>query len=100
MANPTTSAPLPPMQGPPSPAGTGGKADNVQNMLVEAFKGDTLSASLVGWGIIFVVLMFLASFDSTAPIAAAFAWLIFVAVALINAEKILGGGAPAAKTGG
>lgn len=85
MANPTGQQPTPTAGA--TPATT--DPHTPTNMLLEAFKGDTLSASLAGWGILFVVLMFLASFDSTASIAAAMSWLILAAVLLFNGDKAL-----------
>lgn len=51
--------------------------------------GFNLLQPSAAWALIFVVLMAGAYFDSTAPLAAAFAWLILVAAILANAETLL-----------
>jgi hypothetical protein len=50
--------------------------------------GDSVEQSLVGWGVIYLVLFSAVAFDSTAPLAATFAWLILISVILVNTEAI------------
>lgn len=60
-----------------------------QDTLTNTFKGDSVDSAIVGWGIIALVLFSMAAFDSTAGLAAAFAWLILISVLLINADTLL-----------
>lgn len=60
-----------------------------EDTLKATFTGDTVDKALMGWAFIALVLFSAAAFDSTAPLAAAFAWLILVSVLLINATTIL-----------
>ncbi len=46
--------------------------------------------SLLGWGVIFLVLIGMADFDSTAPLATSFAWLIFLSVLLRYGQQAFG----------
>lgn len=69
-------------------ADTGGNVAPVLNV----------SRSLLGWGVIFIVLVAMADFESTANLAASFAWLIFISVLLLygptafgNLSSLLGG---------
>ena len=43
----------------------------------------SIGRSALGWGVLWVVLIGLADIDTTAELASAFAWLIFVAVLLL-----------------
>jgi hypothetical protein len=63
--------------------------DMTSNTLSSTFKGDSVERAFIGWGMIALVLFAAAEFDSTAPLAAAFAWLILVSVLLINAETLV-----------
>lgn len=49
-----------------------------------------VSRSLLGWGAIFVALVALADFESTANLAASFAWLIFISVLLLYGPTAFG----------
>lgn len=60
-----------------------------EDTLGNTFKGDSVNQAIVGWGVIALVLFSMAAFDSTAGLAAAFAWLILIAVLLINADTLL-----------
>jgi hypothetical protein len=60
-----------------------------EDTLTAMFKGDSVSSAFIGWGVIALVLFSASSFDGTASIAAAFAWLILVAAILLNGQQIL-----------
>lgn len=60
-----------------------------ESTLKNTFHGDSVTSALVSWGLIAFVLFSMSAFDSTAPLSAAFAWLILLAVLLINADRIL-----------
>lgn len=63
--------------------------DQSQDKLANAFTADSVQNALVAWGFIFLVLLTLSEFPSTAPLSAAFAWLIFISVVLVNADTII-----------
>lgn len=45
--------------------------------------------SVLGWGVLFVILVALSDIEATAELAAAFAWLIFVGVMLLYGPQAL-----------
>ena len=60
-----------------------------ESTLSSTFEGDSVDKALVGWGAIALILFSMAAFDSTASLAAAFAWLILISVLLLNAQVLL-----------
>lgn len=60
-----------------------------ESTLKSTFEGDSVERAFVGWGIIALVLFSASSFDSTASLAAAFAWLILISVILLNGQTLL-----------
>lgn len=60
-----------------------------ESNLRNTFRGDSVRSATVAWGVIALVLFSAAAFDSTAPLAAAFAWLILISVILINTDRIV-----------
>jgi hypothetical protein len=60
-----------------------------QDKIVNAFTGDSVENAILAWGFIMIVLFPMSEFPSTAPLAAAFAWLIFISVILVNADVLM-----------
>lgn len=60
-----------------------------QDAVVNAFTGDSVMNALIAWGFIFFVLLTMSEFPSTAPLAAAFAWLILISVILVNGDTVI-----------
>ena len=60
-----------------------------ESTLKSTFEGDSVDKAFIGWGVIALVLFSAAAFDSTASLAAAFAWLILISVVLLNAQTLL-----------
>jgi hypothetical protein len=53
----------------------------------------SIGRSVIGWGVLSVILIGMADIPATADLAAAFAWLIFVSVMMLygpTALKVLG----------
>lgn len=71
-------------QGPISVSNTTQTEGTVRN----TFRADAVGEAMKGWVVIAVVLFSLSAFDSTAPLAAAFAWLILVTVVLANTDRL------------
>lgn len=66
-----------------------GNTQETTGKIQQTLNGSSTKASLIGWGFIAAVLLAMAEFDSTASLAAAFAWLILVSVLLINGKAVL-----------
>jgi hypothetical protein len=60
-----------------------------ESTLQKTFKGDSIGLSLISWGVLFTVVFSMSTFDTTASLASAMAWLILISVILINADVIL-----------
>lgn len=60
-----------------------------ESTLRNTFRGDSAQQAMIAWGVLVIVLFSMAAFDSTAPLSAAFAWLILIAVLLMNADRLL-----------
>lgn len=60
-----------------------------EDTLGNTFKGDRVQEAVVAWGIIAFVLFSMSTFDTTAGLAAAFAWLLLLSVLIINADTLL-----------
>lgn len=60
-----------------------------ESTLKSTFEGDSVDKAFIGWGVIALVLFSAAAFDTTASLAAAFAWLILISVILLNADTLL-----------
>lgn len=60
-----------------------------EDTLRNTFTGDSVDRAFYSWGAIALVLFSAAAFDSTASLAAAFAWLLLVAVILVNTDYLL-----------
>lgn len=63
--------------------------DQSESTLRNTFRGDSVSQAMKAWGVLALVLFSMSAFDSTAPLSAAFAWLILIAVLLMNADRLL-----------
>jgi hypothetical protein len=60
-----------------------------EDTLRNTFTGDSVDRAVVAWGVLALVLFSMAAFDSTASLAAAFAWLILISVILVNTQTLL-----------
>ena len=64
-------------------------SEKTGNNIKDSLNGASGAASLKAWAILAFVLFSAASFKTTQSLAAAFAWLILVAVVLVNGEQLL-----------
>ena len=71
----------------------GGSRRGVENPTVvgsSARVSLSVGRAVIGWGVLFVVLIGMADIPATAELAAAFAWLIFVSVMMLYGPTALG----------
>lgn len=60
-----------------------------ESTLRNTFRADAVGNAMKAWAVLALVLFSMSAFDSTAPLSAAFAWLILIAVLLMNADRLL-----------
>ena len=74
--------------------------DQSESTLRNTFRADSVGNAMKAWGVLALVLFSMSAFDTTAPLSAAFAWLILVAVLLMNSDRLLAVANAGASTGG